>query len=248
MTNTSIKTIIVDDEKNARNAICGLLSINHPEIDIVGQADGVFSAIECIKKHKPQLVFLDIKLQDGTGFDVLTRLNTINFCIVFLTAYDEHALKAFRHEATDYLLKPIDPDELQNALQKVKKQLSSPNLNIENLLQNTIKHNNKLILKTSESIHLVNIEEIIRCEGSGNYTSFHITNRPVLMVSKPLKDYEDKLRNNGFFRSHQSHLVNLSLISEISKRDGTTIICIDGSEVPVAVRKREALLKIVEDL
>ena len=247
----NLRTVIIDDEKNAREALLGVLESNYPEINIVGQADGVFSGLQLIEKLQPDLVFLDIKMKDGTGFDLLSRLSDISFSLVFLTAYDEYALKAFRFSATDYLLKPIDPDDLDEALRRVKKKQDNQQLNIEALLNNLQQKRDdekKVVLKTAEAIHIIKVAQIISCTASGNYTEFTIHGRKTLLVSKPLKEFDELLTPMNFFRPHQSHLVNLAHIEHVDKKDGYTIIMTNGSQLPVATRKREALLKKLEEI
>ena len=246
-----IRTVIIDDETNAREAIRSILEFNYPNIQIVGEADGVFSGLNIIQETKPELVFLDIKMDDGSGFDLLNRLHEINFATVFLTAYDEYAIKAFRHAATDYLLKPIDTDDLDSAIRKVQKNIGRPQIDVDallNSLHKTDSSKKKVVLKTSSSIHLVNKSDIIRCEASGNYTEFFFKNRKPLLVSKSLKEYEEILSPLGFFRSHQSHLVSIAQIRSVEKRDGFAIVLSDGCQIPVATRKKEALMKLLDDI
>jgi len=247
----NIRTLIIDDENNARKAIKGMLSYNFPEIEIVGEADGVFEGLKAIKELSPDLVFLDIRMGDGTGIDLLQRLDEINFSLIFLTAYDEYALKAFKYSATDYLLKPIDIDDLTNAIEKVKKNMHRPEIDMQALIDSLKSTNNteeKIVLKTSESIHLVKVSTIIRCEASGNYTQFYFENRKPIMVSKPLKEFETLLPEAVFFRPHQSHLININKIDHIKKTDGFQVIMTDSSNVPVATRKKDLLLSMLEEI
>ena len=247
----NIRTLIIDDENNARKAIKGMLSYNFPEIEIVGEADGVFEGLKAIKELSPDLVLLDIRMGDGTGIDLLQRLDEINFSLIFLTAYDEYALKAFKYSATDYLLKPIDIDDLTNAIEKVKKNMHRPEIDMQALIDSLKSTNNteeKIVLKTSESIHLVKVSTIIRCEASGNYTQFYFENRKPIMVSKPLKEFETLLPEAVFFRPHQSHLININKIDHIKKTDGFQVIMTDGSNVPVATRKKDLLLSMLEEI
>jgi len=247
----NIRTIIIDDESNAREAIKGILSYNFPEIGIIGEADGVFSGLKAIKDLSPDLVFLDIRMGDGTGIDLLQRLDEINFSLIFLTAYDEYALKAFRYSATDYLLKPIDIDDLTSAIEKVKKNMRRPQFDMDALLNSLKPDNNterKIVLKTSDSIHLIKISSIIRCEASGNYTQFFFENRKPIMVSKPLKEFETTLPDSVFFRPHQSHLININKIDHIKKTDGYQVIMTDGSNIPVATRKKDVLFSMLDEI
>lgn len=240
-----MRTILIDDEKSARDTIKGMLNILFSDIEIIAEADGVASGIEAIEQHGPELVFLDIRMKDGSGFDMLKKLRERDFALIFLTAHDDHALEAFRYSATDYLLKPVDPDELKDAVVKVRK-LGRHNKELMDVLLDNMQRINssskKLALKTSDSIHLVCSEDIIRCESEDNYTKFFIKDQKPLLISRPLKVYEEILEPMGFLRIHQSHLINLSHIRKIDRKGRFTIEMNDGSEVPVAVRKKEVLI------
>ena len=183
--------------------------------------------------------------------ELLQRLDEINFSLVFLTAYDEYALKAFKYSATDYLLKPIDIDDLTSAIEKVRKNMSHTQIDVQALidsLKTTDTAEKKIVLKTSESIHLVKISSIIRCEASGNYTQLFFENRKPIMVSKPLKEFETTLPDSVFFRPHQSHLININKIDHIKKTDGYQVIMTDGSNIPVATRKKEILFSMLDEI
>ena len=246
-----IRTILIDDEKYARDAIRELLYLMFSDIEICGEADGVYSGLKLIKEQQPDLVFLDIKMSDGTGFDLLRRLEKRQFALIFLTAFDDHALEAFRFAATDYLLKPIDPEELQQALNRVRTQQKTQSVAVDTLLENLTQKQNskrKLVLKTTESIHLINPDEIIHCKSSGNYTHFFLTDQKPLLISKPLKEYDEILAPLGFMRVHQSHLVNLNHVQKIDKRDGCTLIMSDNTGIPVSTRRKEYLLQKLDKL
>lgn len=251
MADSTLRTLIIDDENKARETIRDMLNIYCPEVEIIGEAESVLSGINSIKKLKPDLVFLDIKMPDGTGFDLLNRLDSKPFALIFLTAFDEYAVKAFRFSAVDYLLKPLDPDELMTAIERVVESKESENKSIDALLDNlkNIKNDNKkLVLKTAESIFLVNVSDIIRCESTGNYTQFFIVNQKPVLVSKTLKEYDDILTDYSFFRVHQSHLVNLNHIVRLDKADGGTLVLSYDHSVPVSTRKKEALVKALSEI
>lgn len=246
MTNQKIRTVIIDDENKARETIKDMLALYCPELEIVGEANNVLSGIKLIKTVHPELVFLDIKMPDGTGFDMLNRINKKDFSLIFLTAFDEYAIKAFRFSAIDYLLKPLDPDELITAIERVKDSLKKEQTDLSELLDNLKeikKDSKKIVLKTAESIFLINIDDIIRCESNGNYTMFYLTNQKPVMVSHTLKEYDDILSEYNFFRVHQSHLVNLNHIIRLDKADGGVLIMNENQSVPVATRKKDALIK-----
>jgi len=246
-----IKAIIIDDIEQARITLKKDLETYAKDVQIIGEANGVVEGAKLLKTIQPDLLFLDIQMQDGSGFDLLDILKDINFKIIFITASDAHAIKAFRYAAIDYLLKPVDPDELTSALSKFKADKLNENEKYK-LLNESLKNNSKpherLALHTQDKIHIVNINDIIRCESSVNYTEFFFTGGKKLLVTKTLKDFEDLLSDQGFFRVHQSHLINTKFIKEFVKTDGGYIIMTDGSNVPVSTRKRPEVVKMLEEL
>ena len=248
-----LKTIIIDDEKNAREAISKIAEQYCNNISVVGYAEDVESGVKAIKKYNPDLVLLDIKMPDGTGFDILQQIDNINFAIIFITAFNEYAIKAFKFSAIDYLLKPIDVNEFKSAIEKVEKAKKQQNTKmkldvfLENI-NNISREVKKIVLKTSDSIHLINVNDILRCESDGNYTKFYFTNQQTIMVSKNIKEYYDMLKDFQFFRSHQSHIVNINYIKRYHKLDGGHLVMQDDSTVPVSTRKRDELMKIFESI
>ncbi|ASB50143.1 LytR/AlgR family response regulator transcription factor [Alkalitalea saponilacus] len=246
-TTETIKTCIIDDELPARDNLKAMLNALCPNIEIVGEAESVLTGLKCIRTHRPQLIFLDVQMTDGTGFDLLNRLEFDNFNLIFLTAHDEYAIKAFRYSAIDYLLKPLDPDDLINSVKKVEKHIQ--HINKEKDIQyDNIANGKRIILKTSDNIYIVNIDEIIRCEANCNYTTFFLHGNQKIMVSKTLKEQETILLPHGFFRTHQSHLVNLQQIVRINKSDGNSVVMSDNSHVPVSSRKKDDLIHKIESL
>lgn len=245
-----LRTIIIDDEDHQRLAIRKMVGRYCPNVKLVAQADGVQSGLDAIKKHKPDLVLLDIKMADGTGFDLLDRLHPIDFKVIFITAYDQYAIKAFRFSAIDYLLKPLDPDELVQAVEKVEHIIQKDfNTQLDNLKEHLTadnKANKKLIIKTYDNIHLVPISEILYCESDGNYVSVHLISKQKIMVSASLKDYEDMLAGDGFFRVHKTYLINLKYIRRFEKAEGGSVVLDGDIKIPVASRKRDHLLEMFE--
>lgn len=243
-----LSTVIIDDEPRARETIKNMLELYCPELVLIGEAANVVNGVQLIKELHPEVVLLDIKMPDGSGFDLLQQLEAIDFALVFITAFDEYAIKAFKFSAIDYLLKPIDPDELTNTLARIKSYKKNENLDISVVLSNLRelkKEHKKLVLKTSESIYVVGVQDIIRCEASGNYTSFYLANEKPILVSHTLKEYEEMLKEYGFLRVHQSHLVNLAHVKRYNKSDGGMLVMTDNKMVPVATRKREMLLNVL---
>lgn len=252
-----ITAVIIDDDINLRNGMKGLLNLYAPEINIIGEADNVQNGVTEILNKKPQVVFLDIQLTDGTGFDILENITKkegkVNTNIVFITAHEKYAIKAFRFSALDFLLKPVDPDELQEVIAKIKKSLESKSSfsNIDLLLENISKKVDtfkRIALSTSEGIHLFEIGDIIRCESQDNYTKFYIKNQKPILISKTLKEYDDLLGEHGFERVHQSHLINIAYLKAYIKKDGGYVLMQDGSNLPVSQRKRERLKELLNSL
>jgi len=246
-----IKAIIIDDIEQARITLKKDLQVYAKDIEVIGEANGVVGGAKLLKSVKPDILFLDIQMQDGSGFDLLDILKEINFKIIFITASDAHAIKAFRYAAIDYLLKPVDPDELISALKKYREHKINENEKYQLLndsLKNHTKPHERLALHTQDKIHIVNISEIIRCESSVNYTEFYFNSGKKLLVTKTLKDFEDLLYDLGFYRVHQSHLVNTKYIKEFVKTDGGYLMMNDGCTVPVSTRKRPEVMKMLEEL
>ena len=248
-----MRAVIIDDEKKARETIHSIIQLYCSDIIIIGEADSVKTGIELIKKEKPELIFLDINLNDGSGFDLLKSFTEINFKTIFITAYEEYALKAFRFSALDYILKPINPDELIDAVEKAKSFQMKDNISVKfeafiSNMENITKEIKKIVLKTSDSIHVINVNEIVRCEADSNYTSFMLANGKKILVSNTLKEYDEMFSSYNFFRAHQSHLVNINFISSYEKKEGGYLIMKDKSNVPVSIRKKESLLRLLEKI
>lgn len=245
-----IKAIIIDDDANLREGMKGLLALYAPDINIIGEADGVESGVEIINKLNPQVVFLDIQMNDGTGFDMLEKLSEINgkvtSHVVFITAYEHYAIKAFRFSALDFLLKPVGPDELEKVIDKIRNVLEKDNdySHIDLLLENIRKKADnfqRIALSNSDGIHLLDISDIIRCESDDNYTKFFIKNRKPILISKTLKEYEELLTEHDFVRIHQSHLINLAYVKSYIKKENGFVLMTDDSQLPISQRKKEHL-------
>ncbi|WP_130734263.1 LytTR family DNA-binding domain-containing protein [Flavobacterium sp. J27] len=252
-----ITAVLIDDDKNLRDGMKGLLARFAPKIKIIGEADSLQSGINAIDKLNPQVVFLDIQLNDGTGFDILEQLakknGTIQSNIVFITAHEQYAIKAFRFSALDFLLKPVDPDELLKVVEKIENVLEKTDsyAHIDLLLENIRKkvdNFKRIALSTSDGIHLFEINDIIRCESEDNYTKFFIKNSKPVLISKTLKEYEELLTEHGFERIHQSHLINLAYLKSYIKKDGGYVIMADNSNLPISQRKKERLQEILKTI
>jgi two-component system LytT family response regulator len=243
--------IIIDDIEQARTTIKQDLSTYAKDFDVIGEASGVVEGAKLLKNLTPDILFLDIQMQDGSGFDLLDLLSDISFKIIFITASDAHGIKAFRYAAIDYLLKPIDPDELTEALKKFRESGINENDKYQFLndrLKNHNKPNERLALHSQDKIQIVEITTILRCESSVNYTTFFFQDGKQIVVTRTLKEFGDLLSEQGFFRVHQSHLVNTKHIKEYVKSDGGHLIMNDGNLIPVSVRKRPEVMKMLDSL
>lgn len=238
-----IRAILVDDIANIRQKNKAMIQQYCPNVAIIAEADSVVSGVIAIQKYLPELVFLDVELEDGTGFDILQQLQPINFKVIFITAFQEFAIKAFRFSAVDFLLKPIDSTELIDAVNKAQVTISKEMLEMHfsTLLANIEKPKSaqKLVLKTADKVYFIDVEEIIRCESEKNYTTFHMLNGQKLLVSTTLKEYELMLVPMGFFRTHQSHLINMRYFDHYVKIDAGYIVLKDKSTIPLSVRKKD---------
>jgi two-component system LytT family response regulator len=247
-----LRTIIIEDEEEKRSLLKQMLTSLRTDVDVIGEAANVSSAKQLIEKSNPDLVLLDIKLPDGTGFDLLEQLTNINFKIIFITAYSEYAVKAFKFCAVDYILKPVSAVELSNAIDKVVHiLLAEYHLKLNTLLDNhhsTTNDEKRIILKTMEKVHVIKIKNIIRCESDASYCHFFLTDGRKITVSKPLKEYASLFNDYGFFRVHKSHLINLRLVQRFEKAEGGSVIMESGEKVPVSSYKKEELMEFLETL
>lgn len=243
-----LKTIIIDDESDAIESLTVLLSDFIEGINLVGAADGVGSGYELINTVQPQLVFLDINMKDGTGFDLLNQFEQIPFQVIFVTAYDQYAIKAFKYAALDYLLKPIDLQELRSAVGRAKNLVLDDNTHDYQFVRPIYKDPfpAKLALPNAEGFDLIEIDKIIRCEGQNNYTNFILDIGKTFLVCNTLKEYESILTQHGFIRVFQSHLINTKYIQRYIKGRGGTVIMSDDTHIPVSRDKKEALLKAIK--
>ncbi len=241
-----IQTILIDDEENARITLRGLLEAFCPEVEIVGEADSIKSGIAVIKEKEPDLVFLDIRLNPGSGFDILQALDAVDFEIIFVTAYNEYAIRAIRFSALDYLQKPVDVDELQAAVERLaeKHKAEKPAMQLEIFKDALNAQYGRIVLPTLEGFVVVELKNIIRCEADRNYTHFFLDTHKKLTISRTLKVYEELLGENGFVRIHQSHLINLAQIREYKRRKkGGILFLADGTELPVAESRKDELMR-----
>ncbi|MBR5959142.1 MAG: response regulator transcription factor [Salinivirgaceae bacterium] len=242
-----MKVAIIDDESNGRNIIRQYLSLYCQDVEVIGEADSVKSGVKLLSKQTPDVVFLDIQMQDGTGFNLLELLPQRTFKVIFVTSFDQFALKAIKFSVADYLLKPVDPDAFVEAVEKVRADITQPSphkdARIEELLTN-INSFAKIGLPTNDGIQFVKVDDIVRCEADGAYTQVIMDGGTRIMVSKNLKVYEELFADRKFLRVHKSHLINIRYIDKYlnSGGDGGSVVMADGSTVEVSRRKKEELL------
>lgn len=241
-----LRSIIVDDEYKSRESLKILLEDFCENVSVDGLCQNVDEAILAINDIKPHVVFLDIQLQSETGFDLLTRIKNVDFDVIFTTAYSEYAIKAFKFSAIDYLLKPINIEELQQSLEKCNAKTShSLSERLEQLIYNlrpmsTQKY--KVALPSNDGLVFVKVEEILYCEADSNYTQIHLTNDRKYLVSRTLKEYEELLKDQDFFRIHNSFLINLNLIKNYVRGEGGYVVMANGKSIDVSKRKKESFL------
>ena len=243
-----IQAIIIDDEQNNITSLQNLLAKFCPEVEITGTADNANTGYDLIKKVSPQLVFLDIEMPYGNAFDLLNRLEEVNFEIIFVTAFHQYAIKAFKYSALDYLLKPVNIEELKTSVEKVAKHI---NVKIANEKVATLLHNinpakmanQKIAITGLNGITFINIENITRMEAQKNYTVVYINNGQKILATKNLGSFEELLPPSQFCRIHHSHIVNLSFIKKYSKGRGGHLEMEDGADIEVSVRKKDSFLE-----
>jgi two-component system LytT family response regulator len=245
------KILIIDDEKPTRELIKRMIDSFGFDVEIFIDGENVKSGVESIHRIQPDLVFLDIQMPDGNGFDVLKSVDQINFEVIFITAFQEYAIQAIKFSALDYILKPIDAEELRQSLSNALNKLNEKSdENVYQALHHNIQPQNKrkLVLKTQESNYVVDIEDIIRCESDKNYTFFYLKTGKKILVSRTLKDYDILLSPFQFFRVQQSHLVNLNFVDRYDKQDGGSVIMKDGASIPLSPVKKDQFFKMLENL
>lgn len=244
-----ISSIIIDDNQAFRDKLQGMISKYCPDIRVLGTAESVSTGIEIINKLKPDLIFLDVEMSDGNGFDLLSKLEQKGLEVIFTTGHSEYAIKAIKFSALDYLLKPIGVEELKTAIENLKHKINEnhgQNLNLQLFLENFKNINNKadikIALPTFKGYHFENINQIIRFEAESSYVLCYLKNRSKMMVCKTIGDYETLLSDHHFFRVHRKHLINLEEIVDYVRNVGGYVVMSDGSNIEVSKRKKDAFL------
>lgn len=248
-----MKVLIVDNDAKIREGLKEMLQKFSPSVKSIDEANSVSTGFASIQQLEPDLVYLDVEMDDGTGFDLIKRLGTYNFQLVFITAYNKYAVDAFRMSAIDFLQKPIDLEELLESVDKAKNSINNQSLQKQlQVLYESMgamrTNEKKIVLKDNEAIHFVRVQDIIRCEADGAYTKFHIANSNPILISKSLKEYDDMLSSYGFIRCHHSHLVNTSKILKFDKTEGGSLILDNNDYIPVSQRKKDQVLEFLSTL
>ncbi len=248
-----IKAIIIDDQAESRSSLKNILALSCNDVLVIGEAENIKLGYTLISNLKPDLVFLDVQMPGGSGFDLLEKFSTIDFKIIFTTAYDQFAIKAFKYSAFDYLLKPIDVEDLKISIEKYRSTIKNgkDNISLHTLIENLrtdIANPKKIVLSTQDKIHVVKIDDVVYCEASINYTLFYLLDKTQILVTKTLKEYEELLEEHQFIRIHKTYLVNFKHIVNYEKAEGGYVNMSTGSRLPVSYRKKEKLVEMLQKI
>lgn len=246
-----LKAIIVEDETISREILAGYINRYCPDVELLAQADNIKTGIAAIHKHKPDIVFLDVEMPKGNGFDLLEQVGEVNFDTVFVTAYGNYAMKALNYSAAYYILKPVSIDELVAAVSKIKQQRLKEKVPVQTkvLLENiqvSQQQNFKIVLPLLDGFEVVQVKDIVHCCANDNFTDFFLLGKPKRMICRTLKFYEDLLSESGFMRVHKSHLINLDHIVKYTKGKGGQVTMADGSVIDVSPNKKDDLMQKFE--
>jgi len=248
-----IRTIIIEDEPVSREMLTLMLQRHKADIEIVDTCSNPTDGIESIALHQPDLIFLDIQMPKMNGFDMLKKIPNINFEVIFTTAFDQYAINAIRTSALDYLLKPVDDEDLSAAIEKCRERMAEKKSkhqfdHLFNNLSNKNPLDKTLALSASDGITFVKMSDILRVEANGRYAKFYLLNKDTIVVSKTLGDFEDILSANQFFRIHDSSIINLNHIKKYIRGDGGTVVLSDNTELDVARRRKDDFVKLIPRL
>lgn len=248
----ALTTLIIDDELQSRNLLHKMLQQHFPEINLIGEASTVEEGLLGIEEYNPNIVFLDIQMKNETGFDLLSRLAKINFALIFTTAFDQYAIKAFRFNAIDYLLKPIVTEELIEAVNKVKERMNVSQTDSKKLVEQLYldikdpkRIHDKIAVPTLGGFMVIPLNEIIYCHANSNYTEFYLSDKKCILSSYTLKQYDDLLTSQSFFRAHRSYLINLAHVKIYRKGEGGNIVMSNGDEIELSRTHKDEFLRLL---
>lgn len=247
-----MKILLIDNETEVRELLKEMIEATAPGVHQLDEADGVATGLQKINTFRPDIVFLDVEMGDGTGFDLMNQVQQPSFQLIFTTAHNKYAVQAFKCSAIDYLLKPVDITELENSLLKAGNNIAGSNLSrqlavLMQQLSTKETGDKQIVLKDSEASYFVRLSDILYCEAEGSYTRFYISTEKPIVISKNLSTYEEMLGVYGFIRTHHSYLVNPSRIKMYDKTDGGTLILDSGHTVPISHRKKDYVMQILEN-
>lgn len=247
------RVVLVDDESRGREMLSSLLEKHCPEVTVVGQAQSAADGYNLIKAEKPDLVFLDVEMPGGNGFDMLEMFDKVDFEVVFTTAYGHYAIKAIKHSALDYLLKPVEVDELRAVLKQLSAKQEQPTaqVSVNALLSNlkSVNKHKKLVLPDGQGLSVVQTEDVVRLESDGSYTIFFMQDGSKYLISRHLKEFENTLSDNdAFVRVHRSHLINMEHVKRYLKGEGGFAVMSDGSEVEISRRRKADFIELLSSL
>ncbi len=248
-----IRTIIIEDEPVSREMLTLMLQRHQNDIEIIDTCSNPSDGIDSIAAHQPDLIFLDIQMPKMNGFDMLKKISPIQFEVIFTTAFDQYAINAIRISALDYLVKPVDSEDLADAIEKCKVRMTQkkPHLHFENLYNNLTNKNpldKTIALSASDGITFVKMSDILWVEADGRYAKFYLLSKQTIMVSKTLGDFEEILSANQFFRIHGSAIINLNHVKKYIRGDGGTVILSDNTEIDVSRRRKDEFVKLIPKL
>jgi two-component system, LytTR family, response regulator len=246
-----IKLIVSEPDDHTLNLITNTIHAYCPNVMIAATIKDIKNGIGAINEYEPDLLLVDIKLPDGSGFELIDHFSKPDFKVIFISAYADYAIKAIKYNAIDYLLKPVKPDELAQAIKKAddlirfeeKLQAKALGMSISDMNKS-----HRMVLKSIDQIHVIDSNDIVHIEADGNYSTFYLTDCRKIVVSKSTKEFEEALLDQGFHRIHKSHIVNINRMSYFDKTDGGTLIMCNGDQVPVASRKRDMLMELFDNL
>lgn len=244
----SLNLLIIDDESKTRSLLHKMIDSFNLDLNIYSNADSLKSGLKAIKNVNPDIVLLDIQMPDGSGFDLLDAVEPNQFEVIFITAHEQYAIRAVKSFVLDYILKPVDPEELEQALEKAITKVKEGHSELPFKGNENLNSNKKLVLKTQDAVFLIDIEGVVRCEAFRNYTTFYLNDGRSIVTSKTLKDYNMLDASSNFFRCHRSHLINLNYFDRYKRINGGFIVMKDDSEVPLARSAKEYFFKLIETL
>lgn len=245
------KVLIIDDESRTRSLLFNMLSSMDLDLSIHMDGESVDTGVRSVQELNPDIVLLDIQLPDGTGFDILDKIQERDFQVIFVTAHEEYALRAIKSSALDYILKPVDKLELKHAVERAIESFEKENLQSEKydtLLNNIQSDQKKIVLRTVESLFIIDVDSIMRCQSENNYTTFFLNDERKIVTSRTMKDYEEALSYSYFMRCHRSHIINLNFVDRFDKNDGGKIVMKDGAEVPLSRKFREQFFELLDKM